>query len=282
VNESGQPRVQYVEARRVLLDALTALQPHIAAIVLIGAQAVYLRTTGRLTGYQPFTTDADLVVNPDLLADVPLLGDSMTAAGFTYTGEPGIWEQRFARPGFDGEISVPVDLIVPKQVAPKAGRRGARLPGGHGNHAARKTSGVEGALADHGPVEIASLDPNDNRIVVVNVAGSAALLVSKAFKLGERLDTPERLQPKDAGDVYRLFDATSIADMTSATKRLLLDERSAATTERALGYLRQLFATPRSQGVDLATTALAGVIDAPTVTSTITSYTRELLASVAE
>lgn len=282
MNESGQPRVQYVEARRVLLDALTALQPHIDAIVLIGAQAVYLRTTGRLTGYQPFTTDADLVVDPTLLADVPLLGDSMTAAGFTYTGEPGIWEQRFTRPGFDGEISVPVDLIVPEQVAPKAGRRGARLPGGHGNHAARKTSGVEGALADHGPVEIASLDPDDTRAVVVNVAGSAALLVSKAFKLGERLDTPERLQSKDAGDVYRLFDATSITDMTSATKRLLLDDRSAATTERALGYLRQLFVTPRSPGIVLATSALAGMIDTPTVTSTITSYTRELLASVAE
>lgn len=282
MNESGQPRVQYVEARRVLLDALTALQPHIAAIVLIGAQAVYLRTTGRLSGYQPFTTDADLVVDPALLADVPLLGDSMTAAGFTYTGEPGIWEQRFTRPGFDGEVSVPVDLIVPKQVAPKAGRRGARLPGGHGNSAARKTSGVEGALADHGPVEIASLDPDDTRAVVVNVAGSAALLVSKAFKLGERLDTPERLQPKDAGDVYRLFDATSITDMTSATERLLLDDRSAATTERALGYLHQLFATPRSSGVNLATSALAGVIDAPTVTSTITSYTRELLTNIVE
>ena len=35
-----QPRVEYLEARGVLLDALTALQPHLDAIVLIGAQAV--------------------------------------------------------------------------------------------------------------------------------------------------------------------------------------------------------------------------------------------------
>jgi hypothetical protein len=58
------PRVEYVQARRALLDALTALRPHLEAVVLIGAQAVYLRTEGRLPGYQPFTTDADLVTTP--------------------------------------------------------------------------------------------------------------------------------------------------------------------------------------------------------------------------
>ncbi len=57
-------RIEYAEARRVLLDALAALQPHIGAVVLIGAQAVYLRTAGRLPTYQPFTTDADLVIGP--------------------------------------------------------------------------------------------------------------------------------------------------------------------------------------------------------------------------
>ena len=45
-----QPRIEYIEARRALLDALTALQPHVDAFVLIGAQAVYLRTAGRLPG----------------------------------------------------------------------------------------------------------------------------------------------------------------------------------------------------------------------------------------
>jgi hypothetical protein len=39
---SVDPR--YVEARRVLLDALTALAPHGAGIIVAGAQAVYLRT----------------------------------------------------------------------------------------------------------------------------------------------------------------------------------------------------------------------------------------------
>ena len=63
-----QPRIEYVEARRALLDALTALQSHVDAFVLIGAQAVYLRTAGRLPGYQPFTPDADLALDPSRLA----------------------------------------------------------------------------------------------------------------------------------------------------------------------------------------------------------------------
>lgn len=271
------PRIEYVEARRVLLDALTALQPHIGAVVLIGAQAVYLRTAERLPTYQAFTTDADLVVDPGLLADVPLLGDAMAAARFDYTGEPGIWERRVEREGFADDISVPVDLIVPSQLAPKAGRRGARLPGGHGKTAARKSDGVEGAVVDFDPIEIAALEPDDDRRVVVNVAGPAALLVAKAFKLGERLETPERLMAKDAGDVYRLFDATAVADMAETTVRLLGDERSAATTRQALGYMRELFATPRSPGVGLATQALAGIVDAPTISGFMTGYTRDLL-----
>jgi hypothetical protein len=35
---------RYVAARRVLLDALTVLAPHGDAIILAGAQAVYLHT----------------------------------------------------------------------------------------------------------------------------------------------------------------------------------------------------------------------------------------------
>ena len=67
-------------------------------------------------------------------------------------------------------------------------------------------------MVDFDPFEITSFEDGDDRRVIVNVAGPAALLVAKAFKLGERLMTPERLIAKDAGDVYRLFDVTSVAD----------------------------------------------------------------------
>jgi hypothetical protein len=90
MNDVGQ---EYVDARRVLLDALTALQPHLDAFVLIGAQAVYLRTVDRIPGYQPYTTDADLAFDPERLADLPLLADAMANAGFEFSGAPGIWHR---------------------------------------------------------------------------------------------------------------------------------------------------------------------------------------------
>ena len=275
-----QPRIEYVEARRALLDALTALQPHIDAFVLIGAQAVYLRTAGRLPGYQPFTTDADLALDPSGLADLPLLADAMLGAGFEYSGEPGIWNRVMRRPGFPDDISVPVDLIVPEHVAAKAGRRGARLPGAHGRTAARKSVGVEGALVDHDPVEIASLETNDTRRVLVNVAGPAAMLVAKVHKLGERLATPQRLIDKDAGDVFRLFEATPLREMLRLMQMLLADERSAAATATAVDYVRQLFATPRSPGVQLAVQALGIAADQATVTVTVSGYAQDLLAAL--
>lgn len=44
---------------------------------------------------------------------------------------------------------------------------------------------MEGALADYDPVTIASLEANDPRHVLVNLAGPAALLVARVHKLGE-------------------------------------------------------------------------------------------------
>ncbi len=275
-----QPRIEYIEARRALLDALTALQPHVDAFVLIGAQAVYLRTADRLPGYQPFTTDADLALDPSRLADLPLLADAMQAEGFEYSGEPGIWNRHMLRPGFSEDIIVPVDLIVPAHVAASAGRRGARLPGDHGRTAARKSAGVEGALVDHDPIEIASLETSDSRRMVVNVAGPAALLVAKVHKLGERLATPHRLIDKDAGDVFRLLEATPLREMIRLMQTLLADDRSAAAATVAIGYVRQLFATPRSPGVQLAVQALAIAADQATVTITMTGYAQDLLAEL--
>jgi hypothetical protein len=276
VSRESPPRIEYVEARRVLLDALNALRAHLGAVVLVGAQAVYLRTEGRMAGYQPFTTDADVVLDPTLLAAVPPLGDAMRDAGFVLTDEPGIWEAHITRPGFDDEIVVPVDLIVPDELAPKAGRRAARLPGEHGKTTARKSPGLAGAVVDNSPIELAALEPADRRVVSINVAGYGALLVAKLHKLGDRLATPNRLTAKDAGDVYRLFDARSAEDMAATMRALLDDARSAATTDKALAYLGELFSAASSPGVALAVDALQTILPAPTVTAVLTAYSNEL------
>jgi hypothetical protein len=119
-----EPAREYVDARRVLLDALAGLQPHLDAFVLVGAQGGELRTIDRLPGYQPFTTDADLVYDPSRLADTPLLATSMESAGFVFSGQPGNWHRTATRP-CEPDVTIPVDLIVPEHIAPAAGRRGA-------------------------------------------------------------------------------------------------------------------------------------------------------------
>ncbi len=71
---TGAPDPLYVNARRVLLDALTALEPQLDSIVLVGAQAIYVHT-GAVTdlAVAEYTTDADLAVAPADLRDSPLL-----------------------------------------------------------------------------------------------------------------------------------------------------------------------------------------------------------------
>src|SRR5687768_12099430 len=76
------PDELYVTARRVLLDALDALGPHREAIVLVGAQAVYLRVGEADLAVAPFTTDGDLAIDPDVLAEIPPLEQALMQAGF--------------------------------------------------------------------------------------------------------------------------------------------------------------------------------------------------------
>ena len=279
MSTAPQPHEVYIYARRVLLDALTALRPHLDAVILVGAQAVYLRTEDHLSSYQPYTTDADVVINPKKLADEPSLRQVMTAAGFEHTGEPGRWQKSMILPNTKDTLPVPVDLIVPSQVAPKRGRRSARLPKDHGKDTARKITGIEGALIDRGLLTVPALDKADERRVTLKVAGKGALLVAKAYKLGERLNNPKRLLPKDAGDVYRIFDSTPVKEMVHLIRKLLTHPLSMNTAERSLEYLRELFAAASSPGTKLAVQALTGVEEPAVVAANTAQYTQELLAS---
>jgi hypothetical protein len=132
----GAPDQLYAKAREILLDALEALGEQRAALVLVGAQAIYLHTGEADIAVAPFTTDADLVLEPERLADRPLIGAALEQSGFVAGVQPGEWLKDEVR----------VDLMVPAALA-GPGRRGVRL-GVHGNRAARKARGLEGALVD--------------------------------------------------------------------------------------------------------------------------------------
>ncbi len=277
----------YVAARKVLLDVLEALRDHLDAIILVGAQAVYLRTVP-LPGYTPHTTDADLSIDPDRLQPRPGLEAVMRDAGFRLkdedTGHPeaGIWQARIAAPHGRDDLIIPVDLIVPEAVAPPGGRRGARLGGEHGRRAARKAIGLEGALVDHSPVEIRALDEADPRCITVEVAGSTALLVAKLHKIDDRRRRPDRLTDKDAGDVLRLFMSTTTDRTAQGLCVLLDDSRSAEVTRIAIDLLESLFGTPRSLGTQMAVRALTGVLDPTTVHATCTTFVARVLEALEE
>src|SRR3954464_14926914 len=115
-----EPSPLYVAARRTLLDVLEALRPHTDAVVVVGAHAVYLRTGDAGIPVAPFTTDADVVLNPALLGESPELEHVLGAAGFHHeTTKPGVWS---TGPPSNPD-SIPVDIMVPAAVAPGGGRR---------------------------------------------------------------------------------------------------------------------------------------------------------------
>jgi hypothetical protein len=272
---------RYVQARRVLLDALFALAPHSSAVVVAGAQAIYLRTGDADFAVAPFTVDSDFAINPSLLGDDPRLEAAMRDAGFDLSAlpdghvEPGIW---VAQALIEGRPElIPVDLIVPEGVAPSGGRRGARL-GAHGNRAARRLVGLEAALIDHSPMEITSLDALDTRSITAHVAGPAALLVAKAHKIHERVegDRPHRVKNKDASDVVRLMQTTGPFRLAPVFEKLLADPVAGTPTRDGLDYLRQLFGRRGRRGVTMASNALRIAMDPDTVEVICTSFISEL------
>lgn len=233
----------YAASRRTLLDALEALQPHLSSLVLVGAQAVYLRTEKSSLGIAPFTSDADLIIDPSTLTAAPPIGAAMEAGGFTRTGV-GEWSRptTVSRDTGDTVVDVVVDLLVPAEIAPGTGRRGVDLAG-HERLATRRTLGLEAALVDHDQMVIQSLDSTDSRYFRIEVAGPAGLLVAKIHKIVERAAEPgtARLNDKDAADIYRMFQVVDARDMESRLNKALVDPVSRDVTRTAVDELRRRF-----------------------------------------
>jgi len=235
---------EYVAARIALLNALEALADHRDAVVVVGAQAVYARTSTAGITSAPFTTDGDLALDITQLRDIPLLGELMTKAHFrlkanrTDNGnQPGQWQLDVTVANTPYQPQV--DLIVPAGSLPGQRHRGARLIS-HGNSAAMRTPGLEAALVDHDPLTFTGLAVGDERSYRVEVAGAAALFVAKIHKIGDRLDDdarPDRQINKDALDVLRLVRTTPAAVMADRLAALRRDRRCATVVDDALARL---------------------------------------------
>ena len=284
----------YIKARTVLLDALEALEHLRHAVILVGAQAVYVHThvVDADFSVSPFTFDADLAldpallgskseiteatrdaeadlaIDPALLGNQPIITEAMQAAGFGLTDQPGIYRKA------DGSQ---VDLLVPESVG-GPGRRGARL-GIHGNRAAMKVHGLEGTLVSHKLSTIESLSSDDPRSCVIKVGGPAALLISKVHKIAERADDATRnlTLDKDAFDVYRLLRGVGAPELTAEIQRLLEHEISGPVTAQALSIFHDLFGNAMAGGTKMVVRHVAGVEDSDFMTASSVSLSRELL-----
>jgi hypothetical protein len=262
-----------IRARAALLDAVEALKPHHDALVVVGAQAIFLHGHSVNIALEEFTKDSDLVIDPRALGSNPRLEAAMTDAGFHLDArhpQPGSWLSA---------DEIPVDLLVPEGLAGIGGRRGARIPP-HSRRATRRTVGLEAAVVDRAPMSISSLDPNDPRTASVDVAGPAALLVAKLHKLGERSQQPDRLIDKDAHDIYRLLVGAETATLATRVRELAADDLAGTATVAAVDYLRQLFASPTALGSIMAGRAEGRVGDPALAAASVAALAARLILAL--
>jgi hypothetical protein len=276
MNPPGASDDLLVRSRRALLDALAALDVHRDAVIVIGAQAIYLRTAAAPVALAEATKDSDLALDPRLLGDDPLLEEAMARAGFLpdpISAQPGAWVNPWG---------IPVDLMVPEGLAGPGAKnaRGGRIPP-HSRRATRRARGLEAAVVDNSIMEIASLDPLNPFRYSARVAGTSALLVAKLHKIGERTGAPHRLNDKDAHDIYRILIKVETAELVSAFRTLLTDEVSNEATAQALMYLGTLFAAgPEAVGAMMAGRAEEGIGEPATVSASVSALAADLRAAV--
>jgi hypothetical protein len=235
---------EYVVARKVLLDCLKLLAAQSEALVLVGAQAIYLQTPNLDGGLPANTTDSDIAIDPELLAENPDLERVLETAGFEPHTSPGTW---YSPEG------VPIDLMVPSGALPSTNRRTAVLAG-QGRKTARRTTGLELALHDNQPMELRALEPDDLRVTVVKVASPAALVVAKLTKLSERMSgtNPDRVLAKDVSDVLRILRYNDAGDIGSTLRDFAALGIGSGTIEITIEFLRAQLALRDSSMINLA------------------------------
>jgi hypothetical protein len=275
----ASPDPEYVAARRVLLDALDALSEHRGAVIVAGAQAIYLRAGAGVLPIADLTTDADLALDPALLPPSPDLEAMLKAGGFDHVErngalEPGSWQTHTTLRG--KEVEIPLDLIVPADAA-EGGRRSAEL-GPHGNRAARRSAGLEAALIDNELMAITALDPADGRSTNARVAGLPALLIAKSYKISDRIEAgiDNRTYDKDASDVVRIMQSMAPPPMGASLARLRADAAAGTSTELGIAHFERLFGHRNGEGIAMAIRALRQAMPEERVRATCLAYASEI------
>lgn len=211
-------------SRRLLIETILALGEHAKAVTVVGAHAVHVWVQKKWGPVDMESTrDGDLALNPVLIAQDPQIMDLLA--------EIGLEQARPERPGIYGLVSergltweqrTTVDLLVPETYAGSTGRS-ARIPGQ--KNATTRAYGLELAIHDRALTKISTSDSEPELTVDVNVAGPAALLIAKAHKVSDRLadvvKRPDRLRPKDSGDIALLMMVTDGSEIAATMQKHL-------------------------------------------------------------
>ena len=263
------------QSRRLLIDTLQALAAFDDAITVVGAHAVHVWVQD---AWGPIdmqaTRDADIAVNPVFVTPDPKLLDLMGGIGTApaLPDRPGVY-------GYRAEADLPlaqrttIDVIVPEAYA-GPGRRAARIAGQQ--HAASRAVGLELAIWDRHRRTLTTFDEPIDQIDTW-VAGPSALLVAKAHKVHERFlevaMRPNRLRPKDSGDVALLMMVSQPDDVARVMVAQSADHPEIAQTViEAARWLTEMYGDSSSLLRRQAADALADRFEYAEVTDAIDTW----------
>jgi hypothetical protein len=271
------PFALLVRTRSVLLDALAALDEHRDSVIIVGAQAVYLHTGGVQVAIAEATKDSDVAIDLRRLGEDPTIDAAMKKANFIHNPDnpqPGAW--------VTAEDGIPVDIMVPEALSPGGKNKRSVNKPPHDKMSMRRARGLEASVVDYSKLVVPSLDPHDDRSTTALVAGPAALIVAKCHKIGERVDqNSNRLNDKDAHDVYRILVKFETAELATTMTTLLADDLSREVTRQAVEYLDEHFgAGPDAIGSIMAGRAEEGVGDPDQVAVAISFLAADLIDAI--
>ena len=221
-----------------------------------------------MSRWREYTRDSDLVLDVSTLAGAPEISNLLKAAGFYQVigASRGAWLNR---------KGIPVDLMTPFTLTGGGSRAADISP--HMKETARRTPGLEAAIVDNKVMDIQSLEV-DAPALSMRVAGPAALMIAKAFKINDRKNNTSRLMDKDALDIYRLLIATEATDLIPKFEILLSDPISDSTALAGVKFLNEIFILGEEPigGVMLAR-ALESIQDASVASNAVRIMMSEIL-----
>jgi len=238
MNQAGVWLEGYAISRETLIDAIEALKRLSSeGFVLVGAQAVYLRSPEIELPIPPFTLDGDVVVDPRKIRRPRAILESLETAGFTLRGHNGLYHRKNAP--LDQLRATEIDVFVPARFDSEWEMDGFSA---RDASAVMSQEGLELALVDHSPMLMEAV--GESRLpLLVEVAGIGALVVAKAWKLGERYGRGHEefsSVAKDVLDIYRLLKASEKERVSAALRSIPQEARYRDTALKAATYLRDV------------------------------------------